>query len=169
LSYGKQLSEEEFTALLEAAGGTKEYRSGTRLPHPAIELNRVLREIRVRLGQCEFRANLLNSYGGKCVISECEVAETLEASHIDPWCNSESQNASNGLLLRADLHTLFDRDLIGIQPGTMTVHVAKSIRESEYGRFHGTDLNTPSGENALPNADTLERRWSAFIERHGAE
>lgn len=169
LSYGYRMTEEQFEKLQQAAGPTRQYKSCVELPETTVELERVLREVKKRLGQGEFREKLLSAYGGKCAISNCEVAETLEAAHIDPWCNSESQDATNGLLLRADLHTLFDRDLIGIQPGSMTVHIAKTIRESEYGAFHGNDLNTPSGANALPNSDALERRWSAFVERHGAE
>lgn len=168
LSYGRQLSEDEFESLLKSAGGIREFGCGTPLPDPAIELNRVLREVRDRLGQSEFRDNLLNSYGGKCAISGCEVVEALEAAHIDPWSNSESQDASNGLLLRADLHTLFDRNLLGIEPETMTVHVAEVIRESEYGQFNGVDLRKPDSDVAIPCADALTRRWTAFLEKNGA-
>jgi len=167
LSYGRKLTEDEFAALLDAAGGTKEYVGGTPLPDSELELSHVLRVVRDRLGQSDFRASLMEIYGASCAISRCKVVAALEAAHIDPWASSQSQDVSNGLILRADLHTLFDNDLVAINPKTRIVHVAKSIRESEYGQYHGAELNRPSNAAAAPDASALQSRWSSFVTKHG--
>jgi len=158
LSYGKQLNEEQFESLLKAAGNTSEYCSGVQLPESTIELERVFREVKQRLGQGALREVLLKIYSGKCAISGCQVVEVLEAAHIDPWCSTGSCHPSNGLLLRADLHTLFDRDLIGIEPESHVVHIAPSIRETEYGEFHGITMQTPNDQASMPHPEVLKQR-----------
>lgn len=165
LSYGYQLTEQQFDSLLKAAGTTSECRSGVRLPESTIELERVLREVRRRLGQGVFRDTLLNIYRRKCAISGCEVVEVLEAAHIDPWCNTESHHPTNGLLLRSDLHTLFDRDLIGIDPHSLAVQIGLSIRKTEYGQFHEVRLQTPNDQDSTPHLDSLKQRWAIFLEQ----
>jgi len=47
----------------------------------------------------------------------------LEAAHIKPYRGKTDSHLENGLLLRADLHTLFDLNLIGVEPDTLTVRV----------------------------------------------
>lgn len=170
LSYGHRLTEEQFDSLLNAAVETTEISSGVRLPESTIELERILREVRQRLGQSEFRQTLLTTYGNKCAISGCQVVDVLEAAHIDPWCNAGSNDPSNGLLLRADLHTLFDRDLIGIEPDSLSIHIARSIRDTEYGQFHDVKMRTPNDQNLTPEPEALKQRWATFLENpHSGE
>ena len=69
---------------------------------------RVLRAIKERRGQASFRKKLIRRYGGKCVVSACDLRDVLEAAHIWPYRGTNDNHPSNGLLLRADLHTLFD-------------------------------------------------------------
>lgn len=68
----------------------------------------------LRQGQPIFRAQLLETYGRKCAITGCEVEDVLEAAHIVPYQGPQTNDVTNGLLLRADIHTLFDRGLIRI-------------------------------------------------------
>ena len=77
---------------------------------------RVLRAVAVREGQPRFRAALLSAYGSRCAITECDAAPALEAAHIKPYESAMTNVVSNGILLRADIHTLFDLNLIGIRP-----------------------------------------------------
>lgn len=92
---------------------------------------------KVRKGQPAFRKNLLKAYGGKCVITGHGPAEVLEAVHILDHAISGINELDNGLLLRGDLHSLFDARLINIDPITFTVVVDTSIRNTPYGELHG--------------------------------
>lgn len=72
-------------------------------------------QIEERRGQSEFRKNLLKAYKYKCAITGCNAEEALEAAHIVPCSKEENYDLENGLLLRADIHTLFDLRLINIK------------------------------------------------------
>src|SRR5205823_2979542 len=65
-----------------------------------------------RQGQFAFRAALIEAYGGRCAMTGCDILEVLEAAHIVPYRGPSTNAVSNGLLLRADIHTLFDLGLI---------------------------------------------------------
>jgi hypothetical protein len=70
--------------------------------------------IKARRGQEDFRTRLLAAYGGKCCISGCRVESLLAAAHIRPHAEAPNYDTRNGLLLRADLHTLYDLHLLGV-------------------------------------------------------
>jgi hypothetical protein len=70
-----------------------------------------LQQIRKRRGQSQFRNALLQRYGRRCLVTGCSVVAVLEAAHIDPYRSDINHHPGNGLLLRADIHTLFDLDL----------------------------------------------------------
>ncbi|MEO2018753.1 MAG: HNH endonuclease signature motif containing protein [Fuerstiella sp.] len=53
----------------------------------------------------------------------------LEAAHIRPYRRPEDNDVQNGLLLRADIHTLFDLNLLGIEPGTWQIHIHPRIKK----------------------------------------
>jgi predicted restriction endonuclease len=91
-------------------------------------------------------------------ITGCDAQEALEAAHIIPYCETENNHPSNGLLLRADLHTLFDLDLIAINPETMQVHLAPSLRPTDYGRLHGKSVQLPKNKAYFPRKDALQWR-----------
>ncbi|TVL55353.1 hypothetical protein AYJ00_04750 [Shewanella algae] len=110
-----------------------------------------------RQGQPAFRQKLLEAYEGCCCLSGTAVPEALEAAHIIPFSERRANDICNGLLLRADLHTLFDLGLINICPDTRTVEVAEMLRETEYGKLAGKRLHEPLSPDARPSADAL--RW----------
>lgn len=101
---------------------------------------RTIRTIAERRGQASFRERLLKIYGGTCAISGCATEAVLEAAHIAPYRGSESNNPSNGILLRADLHLLFDLGLISINSETLTVLVSNRLIGSEYEQWSGRPL-----------------------------
>jgi hypothetical protein len=70
--------------------------------------------IRSRRGQADFRSRLLEAYGRRCCVSGCRVEALLEAAHIRPHAVEPNYDTRNGLLLRADLHTLYDLHLLGV-------------------------------------------------------
>lgn len=67
-----------------------------------------------RIGQSEFRQNLINIWEGRCCISGSITTSALDAAHIAPYRGEKDNDVRNGLLLRADLHRLFDAFLIAI-------------------------------------------------------
>jgi len=162
LRFGRRLSENEFDELLALAGGIDEYQGLPSLPQSSVELERVLCEVRRRLGQSDFRKNLIAAYDARCVVSECDAIEALEAAHIAPYSGKDSNEPSNGLLLRADIHTLFDLDLIGIDPQTMAVTVGPSLAGTSYGSLEGKQVAAPKDASANPDKDALAVRWERF-------
>jgi len=94
-----------------------------------------------RIGQQEFRLALLEKHGETCLISGDQPACVLEAAHIKKFAQYESHELSNGLLLRRDFHTLFDRHLIRINPKTWQTEVSPRIRHYEsYKSIHLGDI-----------------------------
>ena len=65
------------------------------------------------------------------------MVEVLKAAHIFPYRGPDTNKVENGLLLRADIHTLFDSGKIAINAKKMTVLVDKSLEDSDYWIFHG--------------------------------
>jgi len=119
------------------------------------------RRVKERHGQGAFRQGLLAAYAGQCPISGCDVDEALEAAHITPHLGVQSQVLSNGLLLRADIHTLFDCGLIAVDPRTMTVAVAKSLMRSAYADYHGRRLTAAVDPAAAASKKALGIHFEA--------
>ncbi len=120
------------------------------------------RQIRERRGQTHFRNALRERYGDRCLVSKCEVLEVLEAAHINPYRGEQDNNTENGLLLRSDIHTLFDLDLLGIEPEQLRVELHPSIA-GEYARFAGTVLPCPIDRR--PSRAALRLRYERFRQR----
>jgi putative restriction endonuclease len=132
------------------------------LTEPGIdERDLIARAIRLRRGQSAFRNDLVNRYGGRCVISGCDVLGVLEAAHIRPYRGPRDNHPRNGLLLRSDLHTLFDLNRIGVEPDHLTVMMHRSLRQSEYQIIHGKPLLIPAG--TAPDKTALLVRWKEFV------
>ncbi len=109
----------------------------------------VRREVMTRLGQPAFRQALFRTYNGTCAISGCTVTEALEVAHIQPVGLGGDHSVRNGLVLRADLHTLLDLGLITISDG-YKIHVSERIKNTEYGQFHGKPLRLPAHPSERP-------------------
>jgi len=118
---------------------------------------RVLRSIVQRQGQREFRAALLEAYGGKCAMTGCAVVDVLEAAHIHRYLGRETNLVSNGLLLRSDLHTLFDLNLIGVDAVTMRICVAPTLAGSSYEELIGKPLSSPLAKEYAVDRLQLEK------------
>jgi putative restriction endonuclease len=127
---------------------------------------RALRAIRIRRGQPVFRTTLLEVYGRRCVVTGCAVEDVLEAAHITPYLGDTTNHTSNGLLLRADLHTLFDCGLLAIDPDTRMVVIAPALRSSSYGKFAGKPIRAPKDPLHTPSRKNLEKRFAVFQALH---
>lgn len=120
--------------------------------------------VAVRRGQSKFRAELLKAYKGRCCVSGCDLTDALEAAHISPYRGPHSNHPQNGLLLRADIHTLFDLGLISVDETNRLV-VAQSVSNSSaYQELSGTLLAKPCEASDLPSAEALRkhREWAAL-------
>lgn len=135
------------------------------IPKAEDERVRALRIICARRGQQSFRAKLLDVFGRRCPITGCEVVDVLEAAHIRPYRGPNDNHPSNGLLLRSDVHTLFDLNLIGIEPSTLIVRVDAAVNRSPYDCIDGIKL---LDHPRLSQAALLER-WQHFLNAHAKE
>ena len=126
------------------------------------ERERKLRAIRVRRGQADFRVALIEAYGGKCVVTGCPIVDVLEAAHIIPEAGRRTSVVNNGLLLRADIHTLFDLYLLAIHPDTRKVVLAESLMNSTYARLVNRTLLRPKDDYRGPAKNVLRWRYAKF-------
>jgi hypothetical protein len=123
---------------------------------------RIFSAIVQRLGQQAFRRKLLGAYAVQCALTRCKTACVLEAAHITPYRGIKTNAVSNGLLLRADVHTLFDLALISIEPSQMRVRVSSRLAHSEYAGLDGSKPALPIEASAKPSAAALEEHYSNF-------
>lgn len=97
-----------------------------------------------RLGQGSFRVLVTEAYKRRCAITGEKTLPVLEASHIKPYSESGPHSLDNGLLLRSDLHTLYDRGYLTITNDNRII-VSRRIKEDygngrDYYKLHGRDL-----------------------------
>jgi hypothetical protein len=116
---------------------------------------RIKSNIVLRRGQPAFRKTLLQVYECKCAITKCNVTDVLEAAHIYPYKGEETNHIGNGLLLRTDMHTLFDLGLIAIDPENFTVLLSRKLHETEYKRYKGKRLYLPKIQSHWPDKEAL--------------
>lgn len=117
---------------------------------------------RVRLGQGAFRILITQAYQGRCAITGEHTLPVLEAAHIKPFSESGPHTISNGLLLRSDLHKLFDGGYITITP-EYRLEVSKRLKDEYdngkiYYAMNGSKLLvTPERQRDKPGSELL--RW----------
>jgi putative restriction endonuclease len=111
--------------------------------------------INQRRGQPGFRRSLLDAYGRRCSVTGYEAVESLEAAHIVPYRGPVTNHPSNGLLLRADLHTLFDLGLVSIEFDTRQVLLKDDLRSTRYGSLAGQVASFPRDERLQPSREAL--------------
>jgi hypothetical protein len=117
---------------------------------------RTMASIVQREGQPAFRRNLIAAYGGACAITGCEVESLLEAAHVVPYRGVHTNDVQNGLLLRADLHKLFDLHLICIDSKTRRVRISSQLVGSEYACYEGAALRQPTDSEMSAHSEALE-------------
>jgi hypothetical protein len=120
--------------------------------------------------QSRFRQSLDLAYGYRCCISGCGVPAVLQAAHLVSVAEGGPDSASNGLLLRADLHSLLDDRQLAIEPRTGLVHFSREAQDwSEYGAWHRrAKLRRPERGFELdsPSEAALSAIWTHFQEGH---
>jgi putative restriction endonuclease len=102
-----------------------------------------------------------DAYERRCAVTGERVLPVLQAAHIRPYAAGGEHRVDNGLLLRSDVHTLFDRGYMTVTP-ELRLEVSHRIREDfENGRhyyaLHGERVREPEDPGKRPSADFL--RW----------
>lgn len=93
----------------------------------------------------------------------CTVLGVLEAAHIRPYRGPGDNHPANGLLLRSNLHTLFDLDRIGIHPESLRISIRQELHGTEYAAFDGHPLLV--SQQTRPDREALLARWQSFAGR----
>jgi putative restriction endonuclease len=115
--------------------------------------------IRPRLGQGAFRILVTDNYHRRCAVTGERTLPALDAAHIRPYSEGGTHEVCNGLLLRRDIHSLFDAGYVTVTPD-FRFEVSKHIKEEfENGRTYyaltGTRLTIPDGINLQPDRAVL--------------
>ena len=112
-----------------------------------------------RLGQGAFRVIVTDVYHRQCALTNSHVLHVLDAAHIRPYAEGGSHNPNNGLLLRQDVHTLFDRGYLTVSPD-YHVEVSRRLKDEfdngkEYYSLHGKSILLPKNPLFRPSAEQL--------------
>lgn len=113
-----------------------------------------------RLGQGSFRIVVTDAYERRCALTGERTLPVLDAAHIKPYSLLQRHEVSNGILMRSDLHRLFDEGYITVDPSDRRIVVSSRIREEfengkEYYRLHGQPMREPSQVIYRPHVDNL--------------
>jgi|TARA_B100000315_G_scaffold46009_1_gene40828 hypothetical protein len=123
---------------------------------------KVLRSVATRQGQAAFRDKLLDAYGSSCAITGTAVPSTLQAAHIVPYSGVTTNSQQNGLLLRADIHNLFDLGLIQINSENYEVQVSPELSGTEYYSLQGKKIALPGSRSKCPSKKALAEHRHIF-------
>lgn len=118
--------------------------------------------VRPRLGQGAFRIMVTDSYDRRCAMTSERTLPALEAAHIRPYSEGGEHSPSNGLLLRRDLHALFDGGYLTVTPA-LKIEVSRRIKEEFENGKHYYALE---GQSILVPKDAMHRPDKAALEWH---
>lgn len=115
---------------------------------------------RRRIGQGTFSALIRDIYQRQCAVTQEKALPALEAAHIKPFTDVEEHTVSNGILLRSDVHRLFDAGYITVTPDYQ-VEASHRMKEDfndgeNYRKLHGSRVWVPESELLRPDPDALQ-------------
>lgn len=134
--------------------------SGVSMTGEAVARYGDARLVRPRLGQATFRIAVLDAYGRGCAVTEEHSLPALEAAHIQPFAHEGPHAIANGLLLRADLHRLFDTGYVTVTP-KLRLEVSGRLKTDfhngrSYYPLHGAPVRIPAVAAHQPEKAFLE-------------
>ena len=115
--------------------------------------------IQPRLGQGAFRVMVTDIYGRRCAVTQERTLPALDAAHIRPFGDGGKHEPPNGLLLRSDIHRLFDTGYVTVSPD-FHFEVSGRIREEfengrDYYALHGRRIDVPRERDLRPDPSVL--------------
>jgi predicted RNA-binding Zn-ribbon protein involved in translation (DUF1610 family) len=120
----------------------------------------LMRTVRVRLGQEAFRRKLRERFGDTCAFTGPTHLATLEAAHLYSYAEIGTHHTNGGLLLRRDVHRLFDRGLLAVDPNPLVISAASGLfAYEEYRRLDGERLKVDLPSEAR---EWLDLHWKQF-------
>jgi len=123
------------------------------------DVEMALRVVKARQGQSAFRQELLVAQNSRCVVTGCRERDVIQAAHIRGVSDKGRHSVRNGLLLRADIHTLFDKGLLVIDD-QFTVRVDERVADREYRALDGRHLKLLAELSQEPHGPDPEAlRW----------
>jgi len=125
--------------------------------------------VRPRLGQGAFRLLVTDAYERRCAVTGERTLPVLDAAHIKPYADAGPHDLRNGLLLRKDLHALFDAGYVTVTP-SLELHVSRRIREEfengrDYYALQGASVRMPLPPAPPPSTEYLE--WHGDVKFRG--
>jgi hypothetical protein len=123
---------------------------------------RVLREMVRRQGQPKFRSSLITAYEGRCAITKCNLLMILDAAHVTPYLGIHTNSTSNGILLRTDLHALWDQGLIAINPATMQTSIYPALGDPTYQALNALPIFQPIALSSRLSQHALAEQWKIY-------
>ena len=118
--------------------------------------------VRRRRGQREFRFKLMEKFGEICAFSGEQPPQVLEAAHINSFAQTGEHHLNGGLLLRRDIHSLFDANLISVNPDSWKIQIAPRLQSFEtYKPLDGRNLLVPEGSR--PNIDLVRSHFDQSL------
>lgn len=115
--------------------------------------------VRRRIGQGTFRVAITQAYQRQCAITRERALPALEAAHIRPFAETTEHYVRHGLLLRSDVHRLFDRGYITVTP-ELRVEASQRMKDDfndgdNYVRLHGSSIWVPESTELRPDPEVL--------------
>jgi hypothetical protein len=150
------------TTIKDSASGSNERPAlelGFNLDDPPDERRSELSRRAIREGAAAFRNEQMNLWASKCAATGCNIREALDAAHIFRYLGEHTNRPDNGILLRADIHKLFDRNLIAVaeSEGQLVWRVSTRLVGSDYATLHGRLVAWGSEVSAFPHRELLAR------------
>ena len=125
---------------------------------------KILSEKVRREGQSEFYKAMRRNWRRKCPVTQTNVMAVLDGAHIYRYGGAATNDHRNGILLRADVHRLFDRYLVSFSYDgpDLVFHVAKDLREGEYGKYHELRILRIDIPKSAPHGDVVRYHHDEF-------
>ncbi|MFQ5635144.1 MAG: HNH endonuclease [Gammaproteobacteria bacterium] len=116
----------------------------------------IVENITRRRGQPPLRQSLLVAYDYTCAVTGCNAPDALEAAYIIPYRGKYTHHTSNAILLRADVHTLFDLGKVAVDTRSMTIVVSDELLETSYRLLADRPLHYPRDDTQRPSTEALD-------------
>lgn len=135
-----------------------------------IEKRYIIREVKTRVHQAEFRARVMQAYSNRCAMTGLPIPQLLEAAHIIPDNHlASTAEISNGISLSRLHHRAYDAGLVGIDPD-YRIHLNKELLATKDGpllesmkQLNGQRISLPRSDKQRPNREALDLRYQQFL------
>lgn len=117
----------------------------------------------VREGQGAFERMVMKAYAGRCCVTGTGERGVLEAAHILDYRGRQTNFVSNGMMMASDIHRLFDRGRLLINPETYTIELSPDVLDSRYRELEGASIMLPADRASWPNQEALKMKYERSL------